>query len=353
MHTAAKLCWLPAFILYTAAFTGTAAAQTPDAADHFRGKTISVLVGFGPGGGYDGYGQLLGQFIGKFIPGEPRVIVRHMPGAGSVTMMNHIYNVAARDGLTFGIPAAGTAFTHLIGTDRDRSAAKYDAQKFSWIGSLEAFTPIVLAWHSTRFRTIEDLRQHAFNYGSSGPTTGGENYAEIMNTLLGTKLKPVRGYKGSNEIALAIERGELDGIVGWCWTCVKADKPQYITDKTAIFVAQAGVDPDPEMQAAGVPHMLDLITNPDDKKAAHLVLANLAFGRPFAAPPDLPPMVLLTLRTAFVTMTKDKAFRDYAEKTRRVINLMTGEDIDKLLAESFALPATIVKRAIEISAPPP
>ena len=221
-----------------------------DAAAHFRGKTVNVLVGFGPGGGYDGYGQLLGQFIGKFIPGEPRVIVRHMPGAGSVTMLNHLYNVAAKDGLTFGIPAAGTAYTHLIGIERDKAAAKYDAQKFSWLGSLEAFTPIVFAWHKTRFRTMDDLRQHEFNYGSSGPTTGGETYAEMMNVLLGTKLKPVRGYKGSNEIALAIERGELDGIVGWCWTCVKADKPQYIAEKTGIFIAQFGVTPERRKQYA-------------------------------------------------------------------------------------------------------
>jgi len=324
-----------------------------DAASHFRGKTVSVLVGFGPGGGYDGYGQLLGQFIGKFIPGEPRVIVRHMPGAGSVTMLNHLYNVAAKDGLGFGIPAAGTAYTHLIGTDRDKAAAKYDAQKFSWLGSLEAFTPIVFAWHKTRFHKMDDLRRHEFNYGSSGPTTGGETYAEMMNALLGTKLKPVRGYKGSNEIALAIERGELDGIVGWCWTCVKADKPQYITEKTGIFIAQFGVTPDPEMKANGVPNFLEMISDENDRKAAHLVLANLAFGRPFVAPPDLPPFILQALRKAFVDMAHDKEFLDYAKKTRREINLMTGEEIDRLLAQSFALPKEIVARAIAISSPPP
>ena len=335
-----------------------AAAATPvhaqDAAAHFRGKTISVLVGFGPGGGYDGYGQLLGQFIGKFIPGEPRAVVKHMPGAGSVAMMNHIYNVAAKDGLTFGIPAAGVAFTHLIGTERDKQAAKYDAQKFSWLGSLEAFTPIVFAWHKTRFRTIDDLKQHQFNYGSSGPTTGGENYGEMMNALLGTKLKPVRGYKGSNEIALAIERGELDGIVGWCWTCVKADKPGYIADKTGIFIAQfAAAAPDPEMKANGVANFLDLIASSDDRRAAQLVLANLAFGRPFAGPPDLPPFILQALRKAFVDMARDKEFLEYATKTRRVIDLTTGEEIDKILGDSFAWPKAIVERAIQLSAPPP
>ncbi len=322
-------------------------------ADYFRGKTVSVLVGFGPGGGYDGYGQLLGQYIGKFIPGEPRVIVKHMPGAGSVAMMNYIYNIAPKDGLTFGIPAAGTAFTHLIGTSRDKAAAKYDAQKMSWLGSLEAFTPIVFAWNKTPFRTIDDLKRKQFNYGSSGPTTGGESYAEMMNTLLGTKLKPVRGYKGSAEIALAIERGELDGIVGWCWTCVKADKPQYIQEKSATFIAQFGVVPDPEMKANGVPNFLDLVNDPDDKKAARLVLANLAFGRPFVAPPNLQPAVLAALRKAFVDMAQDKEFLAYAAKTRRVINLMRGEDIDALLAESFALPKQVVERAIKISAPQP
>jgi tripartite-type tricarboxylate transporter receptor subunit TctC len=326
-----------------------AAAQ--NMADTFRGKVVSIVVGFGAGGGYDGYAQMLSQFMGSHIPGEPKVIVRQMPGAGSLAMMNYMAHVAPRDGLTFGIPAASTAFVSLIGSEREREAAKFDARKLGWLGSLESFTPIALAWHQSGFTSIDDLKARDFRYGSSGPASGGESYAELMNALLGTKLKPVRGYKGSNEIALAIERGEIDGIIGWCWTCVKADKPQFITDKTALFLAQIGGKPDPEMQ--GVPFVLDLIKNDDDRRAAHLVLANLAMGRPFVAPPDLPQGVLKTLREAFVATAKDEALKEFATRTRRVINLMTGEEIDQLLAESYALPKDIVARAIQISAPPP
>jgi len=326
-------------------------ASAQDMEAYFRGKVVSIVVGFGPGGGYDGYAQMLSQFMDSHIPGEPKVIVRHMPGAGSLAMMNYMANVAPRDGLTFGIPAASTAFVSLIGSEREKEAAKFDARKLGWLGSLEAFTPIALAWHTSGFKSIDDLKARDFKYGSSGPASGGESYAELMNALLGTKLKAVRGYKGSNEMALAVERGELDGIVGWCWTCVKADKPQFITDKTALFLAQIGVRPDPEMQ--GVPFVLDLVKNEDDRRAAHLVLANLAMGRPFVAPPGLPPGVLKTLREAFVATARDEAMKEFATRTRRVINLMTGEEIDRLLAGSYALPRAIVARAIQISAPAP
>jgi tripartite-type tricarboxylate transporter receptor subunit TctC len=332
-------------LLIALAAPGAAAAQTP----FFQGKTVSIFVGFAPGGGYDAYAQLLAQHIRRHIPGEPAVIVKHMPGAGSLTMMNHIFKVAPRDGTAFGIPAANTAFSPLTGSIQEKAAALFDATQFSWLGSLEQFTPIGIAWHTTGIRTLEDVKRRELRYGSSGSARGGEIYAQMLNEMVGTKFRPVRGYRGSNDYTLALERGEIDGVVGWCWTCMNADKPQYMRDRLVNLFVQIGLKPHPEM--TGVPAALDLITDPQDHQAARLILSQLAMSRPFAAPPGLPAERLKTLRDAFNATAADPAFLAAARKAHRDISPITGEDIDRLLRESYALPAAVIKRAVDISTP--
>jgi tripartite-type tricarboxylate transporter receptor subunit TctC len=337
--------WIFSFAILALAFPTATVAQP----SFYQGKTVSIFVGFGPGGGYDAYAQLLAQHIRRHIPGEPTVVVKHMPGAGSLTMMNHLFHVAPRDGTAFGIPAANTAFSPLTGSAQERAAAKFDAANFSWIGSLEQFTPIGIAWHATGFKTLEDAKKREFRYGSSGSASGGEIYAQMLNEMVGTKFRPVRGYRGSNDYTLALERGEIDGVVGWCWTCMNADKPQYMREKLVNLFVQIGLAPHPEMK--GVPAALDLITDPQDRQAARLILSQLAMSRPFVAPPGLPPERLKTLRDAFSATAADPAFLAAARKARRDISPITGEAIDRLLKESYALPTAVIKRAIDISTP--
>jgi tripartite-type tricarboxylate transporter receptor subunit TctC len=322
-----------------------ATAQTPT--EFYNGKTVTIYVGFAPGGGYDAYAQLLAPHIRRHIPGEPTVIVKHMPGAGSLALMNYLWSVAPRDGTAFGIPASSAAFAPLIGSEQEKAAAKFDAAKLSWLGSLEKFTPIGLGWHTTGFKTLADTKQRTLRFGSSGAASGGELYAQILNDMLGTKLHSIRGYRGSNDITLAMERGEIDGFVGWCWTCMKADKPQYLRDKLVNVFVQFGRDP--EATALGVPSALDLVTDPKDRQVVALILANLELSRPFVAPPSLPPDRLKALRDAFEATTKDAAFLAAAAKTGREISVIGAKEIDALLAESYALPKDIIQRAAEIS----
>src|SRR5262249_55321914 len=286
-----------------AATTATPAASAESIADFYRGKTVTIYVGFGPGGGYDAYGQLLGMHIGRHIPGQPTVIVKHMPGAGSLALANYLYNVAPADGTAFGIVAAGVAFAPLIGAPTEKASARYDASKFAWLGSLEKFTAIGIAWHTSGFRTLEDAKVRELRFGSTGPASGAEGYAVLLNELLGTKNKAIRGYRGSNDITLAMERGEVDGFYGWCWACLKADRPQYITEKKVNVLVQLALEPEPEM--AGVPFVLDLIKDRKDNQVVRLVLAGLAMSRPFAAPPALPAERLQALRAAFVDTAND------------------------------------------------
>src|SRR5262249_26969602 len=270
-----------------------------------------------------------------------------MRGAGSLTLMNYLWSIAPPDGLAFGIPASSAAFAPLIGSPQEKAAARFDAAKFTWLGSLEKFTPIGLAWHTTGIRTIEDVKRRPMRFGSSGAASGGELFAQILNDMLGTKLQSIRGYRGSNDITLAIERGEIDGFVGWCWTCMKADKPQYLRDKLVNVFVQFGRDP--EATSLGIPSALDLVTDPKERQVVGLILANLEMSRPFVAPPGLPADRLQALRDAFDATIKDPAFLAASAKAGREISVIGAKEIDALLAESYALPKDIVQRALEIS----
>ena len=323
------------------------ATQAETAAEFYHGKTLTIYVGFGPGGGYDAYAQLLAPHIRRHIPGEPTVIVKHMPGAGSLTLMNYLWTIAPRDGTAFGIPASSAAFAPLIGSPQEKAAAQFDAAKLGWLGSLEKFTPIALAWHTTGFKTLAETKQRPLRFGSSGAASGGELYAQLLNEMLGTKLMSIRGYRGSNEITLAMERGEIDGFVGWCWTCMKADKPQYLADKLVNVLAQFGHDP--EAERMGIPSALDLITDTKDRQVMQLILANLAMSRPFVAPPSVPADRLKALREAFDVTAKDAGFLAAAAKAGREISVIGASEIDALLAESYALPKDIIQRAAEVS----
>ena len=324
-------------------------ARAQSVAEFYRGKTVSIYVGFGPGGGYDAYAQLLAIHMRRHIPGEPSLIVKHMPGAGSLVLMNYLFNVAPRDGTAFGIPAGSAAFSPLIGSPQEKSSARFDAARLGWLGSLETFTPIGVAWHTTGFKTLDDLKHRELKFGSSGPSSGGEIYAQLLNDMLGTKLKPIRGYKGSNDITLAMERGEIDGFIGWCWTCMKADRPRYLADKLVNLFVQIGLKPEPEI--AGTPSALDLIADPRDHQVARLILASLAMSRPFAAPPELSPERLRALRDAFEATAADPDFLAAAKQAGRDIRLFKGEEIEALLKESYALPPEIIQRASEVSSP--
>jgi tripartite-type tricarboxylate transporter receptor subunit TctC len=320
-------------------------AQAP--AEFYAGKTVTIYVGFGPGGGYDAYAQLLAPHIRRHIPGEPTIIIKHMPGAGSLALMNYLWSVAPRDGTAFGIPASSAAFAPLIGTEQEKAAAKFDVARFGWLGSLEKFTPIGIAWHTTGFKSLSDTKQRTLRFGSSGPASGGELYGQILNDMLGTRLHSIRGYRGSNDITLAMERGELDGFVGWCWTCMKADKPQYLRDKLVNVLVQFGRDP--ETTALGIPSVLDLVADTKDQQVVQLVLANLEMSRPFVAPPDVPRDRLNMLRQAFDRTSRDPAFLASAAKAGREISAITAMEIDTIMRRGYAMPADIVRRAAEIS----
>ena len=324
------------------AFIGAAFAARADAvADFYKGRTITLYVGSGAGGGYDAYGRLFARHIARFLPGEPQAIVVNMPGASSRTAANFLYNKAPKDGTALAAFFAPIVMDPLL-YGKDAQGVLYDPLRFAWIGSLDQFTPIVVVWHTTGITTIEAARGKEIKFGSSGGDVSERIYGNLVNETFGTKFEAVAGYSGSAEISLAMERGEIPAFVGWYWAGLKRTKPEWIERHLANVLLQLGGRRDPGLP--DVPWVMDKVTNDSDRQTWRLVLSNLAFARPFAAPPGTPPERVAALRAAFEKMTADADFRADAEKQLLDLRPVTGAEVDTLLKDMYASPPDVVAR---------
>jgi len=328
------------FVTVAAASLALAYAQPSAAKADFAGRTITIYVGFSAGGGYDANGRLFAAHIGRFLPGSPTVITKNMPGAGSRKVMAYLYNVAAKDGTEFGIVSSNTAFHSLFKKD---AKLKYEPEKMSWIGSLDNFTGLGFVWAGKGLNSLEDARKKQFVMAADAPGGGTSVYTLMVNDLLGTKFKRVLGYVGSREISAAIERGEADGMFGWCWSCINADKPAWVKEKKVNIFMQLGLKKNPGMP--DVPLILDLLKNDEDKRTARVVLSNLLMARPFVGPPGLPAETLTALRSAFDRMVADARFLASAKKARRPIKPVSGKEIEAVMADVYTAPKNIIARA--------
>lgn len=319
----------------------SSAAKADPVADFYKGRTLTVYVASGPGGGYDAYGRLLAQYIVAHMPGHPQSIVENMPGAGGRTLANFLYNKAPHDGSAIGILQAPIIMDRLLyGTQAQ--GALYDPRQFSWIGSLDQFTPIAVVWHTTGIKTIEQAKGKEIKFGSSGGDVSERLYANILNTMLGTKFVPVAGYSGSAEIALAMERGEVPAFVGWYWAGMKRTKPEWLEKNLVTVLVQFGITPNPDMK--GVPFIMDLLKDPGDRQVVHVALSQLTMARPFAGPPSIPAERVAALRTAFDETLKDPGFLADAKKEQLDIVPFSGAQIDALLKDMYATPPALVAR---------
>jgi tripartite-type tricarboxylate transporter receptor subunit TctC len=325
-----------------AALVLAAAPVRADAvADFYQGRTITVYIASGPGGGYDAYGRLLAQHIVAHLPGKPQALVLNMPGAGGRTLANFLYNKAPQDGTVIGILQAPIIMDPLI-DGKDAQGVLYDPLKFSWIGSLDQFTPIAVVWNTTGIKTIADAKGKEINFGSSGGDVSERLYANILNTFLGTKFVAVAGYNGSAEIALAMERGEVPAFVGWYWAGMKRTKPEWLEKNLVTVLVQFGITPNPDIKDA--PFIMDLLKDPTDRQVVHVALAQLAMARPFTAPPGVPPERIAALRAGFDAMLADPDFRADAQRQFLDLTPSSGAEIDALLKDMYATPPALVAR---------
>jgi tripartite-type tricarboxylate transporter receptor subunit TctC len=314
---------------------------TTGARAEFKASSVSVYIPSGIGGGYDAYARLAARHLGRFLPGNPAMVPKNMPGAGGVILANYMYGVAPRDGSALALFMAGAPFEPLFGNAK----ATYDPTKFRWIMSLNRLVNIGIFWHQTPIRTPDDFFKGEVLVGSSG---GGDSsteiYPNLLNLLAGTRFKVVNGYKGNGEAMLAMERGEVQGIVGTELSSFRATKPDWIRDHKARIVVQITLTKSADIP--DVPSALDLVKDEEGHKVFELLLARQENGRSFGLPPGTPDDVLVTYRQAFSAMVKDPAFLADAKKLNADIVISTGEDIQALLAKTYGSPKPLVERAI-------
>ncbi len=327
-----KGCAIGCAIAAVALISGHTAVWAADEANPPL-KAFTVLVATSAGGGYDLYGRALARHIPKHLPGSPKVTVRNMPGGGGLVAANHLYNLSPRDGSEIAAFEHGTAFAPVL----NGVAVKFDPIKFGWLGSLESFVPIVLAWHTSGIRTIDDLRTKQLRVGASGVGSNTSGYPYSLAALLGLKLDVINGYPGSREITFAIEKEEVDGVASWCWDCLKSAKPDWVAEKKAHVVLQIAINGDPELTALGIPTAMELATTDEQRRYLRVILASAEFGRPFAAPPGVLPSQLSTLRRAFEQTAKDPELIEEMRKRNSVIRYSAPEMLQDLLQSAASL----------------
>ena len=323
-------------------------ASAESAADFYRGKTVTMLVSSSPGGGYDALARAVSRFLGKHIPGNPAVIVRNMPGAGGIVATRYIAKQAAPDGLTIAGVQNNTPFEPLLGTKQ----ADYDATKLIWLGTPSIETGLLVVWHESKIKSIEDARTMEMTTGASGINSAPSFYARLLNELLGFKIKIILGYTGQNEAYLAMERGEIDSPYGVTfWSSLTSTRPEWIRDKKIRILVQYGPEKEPDLP--DVPYGPDLVKNADDRALFEAAYAPLAAGRPFVGPPGLSPERAALLREAMLATFKDPEFLAEAKRLRLDINKPTaGATMQEQIARVYKMPQSVVERLRRIAQPP-
>jgi tripartite-type tricarboxylate transporter receptor subunit TctC len=323
-------------------------ASGASATDFYAGKTIEMIVGSDVGGGYDIYTRAIARHIGRHIPGNPTMVVKNMPGAGSGRAASYLYSVAPKDGTALAAVFPGVLVSPLLD---DRLDGMFDPTRFAYVGTADRGTRVCATYQSSKTRSYEDARTHTTRMGASGLGASTRDYVLFKRKTTDAKFELVMGYKGSADILLAMERGEIDGICGWDWSSVKSQRPDWLRDGKLNLLVQVGFEPESELTRMGVPPLWDFIRNEDDRKAVALIVTQQMFQRPYLAAPGVPQAQVAILRSAFDATMRDREFLADAQKTRIDINPLGGGALQDLVAKIYATPKSVVERAKEILKP--
>lgn len=311
-------------------------------AEFYKGKTVTLVVGYSAGGGYDTYARLLSRHIGKHIPGNPTVIVQNMDGAGSMLAANHLYNAAAKDGTVMGTFARGLPLEDLLGNDQ----VKYEAEKFNWLGSLNEEVSVCVARSDAPIKTFEDVLTTPLTVGGTGEGADTDFFPNFLNAVLGTKFDVIAGYPGGNDVLLAVERGELQGRCGWSWSSVKATRPDWVQNGFVNILVQMSLRKHPDIP--DVPLVMEYAKDEETRKIFNVVFARQAMGRPYVLPPGVPAERVAAVRKAFMDTVNDPEFLAEADKTQHEITAMGGDELQQVVEDMFHTSPDLVERIREL-----
>jgi tripartite-type tricarboxylate transporter receptor subunit TctC len=315
-------------------------AHAQSVEEFYKGKSVNLIIGFSVGGGYDLYARHLGRHIGKHIPGNPTIVPQNMSGAGSLRAANFIYSAAPKDGTAFGTFARTTGINPLL-----ESGATFDGTKFTWLGSVTDDVSTCVTWHTAPVKTWKDFLERPVTLGGQGPSSEPDIFARLYKNVFGAPIKLVAGYPGTNEITLAMERGEVDGLCGLSWSTIKTRHAAWLRDKKINIIVQSSFKKVAEL--GDVPLVMELTKDAEKLQILKLILAAQEMARPFAAPPGIPADRKAALIAAFDKTMKDPEYLADATRMKIDVNPVSARDLDKLLAELYATPKDVVKKASE------
>lgn len=318
-----------------------ACAQAQTAGEFYKDKTIAMIVGTTAGNDYDFRARIVAKYIGKYIPGQPTVIARNMPGGGGIIAANWLAKIAPRDGTALLMMMQALTVSQAIGV----SNIQYDVREFNWIGNTIASPNVVNTWHTSNVRSVEDAKQREVILGATAGSYAVV-FPPVMNALLGTKFKVVTGYPGGNEVNLAMERGEVQGRGANSWASWKSTKPDWISEKKIIVLTQVALKRDPDL--ADVPLLMELGANEFDRKVLRFLSADTAISRAVVTSPGVPADRVQALRRAFDATMVDTEFLAEAEKTKMDIGATTGEEAQAVAISLINTEKEVLARAKEL-----
>jgi tripartite-type tricarboxylate transporter receptor subunit TctC len=315
-------------------------ANAEDVAQFFKGKQVNLVVGSSPGGGYDTYTRLLARRFSNYIPGNPNIVVQNMPGAGSNKAASYIYSVAPKDGTAIGAIFSGAIVQPLLG-----DPVQHDPSKFIYLGNANKEVFLCMTRNDAPVKTFQEALSHELIIGATNEGGSTRDFPAMLDNVLGAKFRIVTGYAGSNEIMLALERHEVEGICGVGWSTVAPQRSRWLDSGFAKILVQLAVEGHPTLNKMGVPLAIDFTKTAEDRKVMELIFSQLLFGRPYVLPPGVPADRVAALRQAFMQTFQDKEIVAEAAKMQFDIDSLSGEAVQKAVADAYAMPANIVQRA--------
>lgn len=329
-----------------AILVGLAGSACADSlADFYRGKHITLVIGYGPGGGYDLYARMLGRFIGAHIPGNPIVVPQNMPGAGSRSAANWLYKVAPQDGSVIACLSQATPTDQAL----SEPGVQFDARKFNWIGNLNVVNNVLYVSSASGVATFAEAKMKPLAIGATGATSPSVLYPQVSNNLLGSKFKIIAGYPGGGDINIAVERHEIDGRGSDSWDSLKATHPDWLRDRAISVLFQVG--PRRETDLPDVPLWTELAGNDAQRGVLALLSGDVSVGRPILTAPNVPADRVAALRQAFAETLRDPQFIAAAKQANLNMNPMSGEELQQAVDAIVSAPADVVaqvKAAIAI-----
>jgi tripartite-type tricarboxylate transporter receptor subunit TctC len=323
-----------------------AQAQTVPAqsvAQFYKGKTINIIVGSDVGGGYDLTARTIARHLARHIPGQPTIVVQNRPGAGSVIATNYVYEIAPKDGTVVGAVQRPIPFQILFGD----TGVHFDVRKMQWIGTPTKELGVVVAWHTSPHKTIEDVFKTEMIVGGTGPQTDPELFPRAMNSILGTKFKVVGGYKGQAQMVLAMQREEIQGSGNWSFSDIEKGHPDWLADKKVRLLLQLGLAKSTDPMLHGVPLVFDVARNAEQRSIFQVLMGMKEMGRPYFLAPGVPKDRADAIRAAFMQTMKDPEFLAEAAKTLGQIDPLSGPEMQKIITDVYALPADVIAKARE------